>query len=300
MEKVALLATALMLTIALAGSASAFSYTGYISPLGDVADVTIPDSGIAVERLNFYTADTDGRFKLRIDKADTESEGVYEYFNIMTSGLDQSPRSAVIDFKVSKSWLQDKNIDLGSIYLSLYEDDAWKTLGTIKIGEDEDFLHFRSESMSLDGFFAVTGTPVPFEITYNRFCNGDGVCDSADGENSENCGDCLARAPLAKCVPFEDTCLGDSVMACNSDGTDYDLSPCEYGCVDGQCLRSPGIPTGMAVAGDPFFLGVVSLLVAVIAYLLFSLNGMRKRYESIERVASSQGKLIPVSKKDLE
>ena len=70
MKGVALLATAVLFIIALAGSASAFSYTGYMTPMGDVADVVIPDSGISVERLNFYTTDSDGRFKLRIFQHD--------------------------------------------------------------------------------------------------------------------------------------------------------------------------------------------------------------------------------------
>ncbi len=287
MEKAMPAAFALALLLALPLQASAYSFTGYVQPLGDVADVAIPDTGLSVERLNFYVPDTDGRFTLRVDSVSynqTPPE-VYQYFNIDTVGLSTPPAQAIIDFRVGKEWINESRIEPSTIMLSIC-DVACQPLDIIKIGEDDDFVHFRAESDALAGFFAVSGTPNPVDITFRSGCNGNGVCEPDLGEDSETCSDCLEKAGYTKCVPLENTCLGDSLLSCSSDGKNYDLTPCDFGCADGECLSQGDALTGLAIAGGPAIMAVIAALVAVVAYLAISLNGVRKRLRNVEGAAS--------------
>ena len=59
-------------------------------------------------------------------------------------------------FKVEKSWIQDKNIDLSSITLNRYNDTKWDALPTSLSGEDEKYLYFAANTTGFSPF-AITG-----------------------------------------------------------------------------------------------------------------------------------------------
>lgn len=85
---------------------------------------------------------------------------VYQYLNIVIGsqffGESGNFESAVIDFKVPRSWTEENNIGEASIVLNRFHNNAWTPLATEKTGEDAEFLYFRTET---PGFscYSITG-----------------------------------------------------------------------------------------------------------------------------------------------
>jgi len=83
---------------------------------------------------------------------------VYKHVNIWVgdkgAGLPTSIRSGLIEFKVEKSWIKDKNIGESLIALQRYDKD-WQPLYTEKVREDEKYVYFKAETPGYS-FFAIT------------------------------------------------------------------------------------------------------------------------------------------------
>ena len=89
------------------------------------------------------------------------SDEVYKFINIWvgTSGYatPNNIENAIVNFKIEKSWLQDKNIDKSSITLNRYNDTKWDALPTNLLGEDDKYLYLTAETLGLSSPFAITG-----------------------------------------------------------------------------------------------------------------------------------------------
>lgn len=92
------------------------------------------------------------------------SDEVYKFINIWVgnSGFatPDNIENATVDFKVEKSWLQEKNIDKSSITFNRYSDTKWNFLQTTLKGEDDKYLYFTAETPGLSSPFAITGKTV--------------------------------------------------------------------------------------------------------------------------------------------
>lgn len=288
MVKVLVAAAFVVLVMLISAQASAaFSFTKTTGPVDGVVDFELSVPDIALERINFGLPDQGGKFTFYIEKIETGEEWVYEEFFVDAIGLRGNPESIIFDIKVRKSWIEENDIETSTIALNIY-DEAWERIELLQFSEDEDFVHYRASVPELEAIFAVTGEPVPFEIKVTKHCNGNGVCETELGEDSENCRDCLRRVSGNVCIPSQKTCLGDDVLICSRDGRDYTTEECDVTCSDGECVAVAGIPTaGMAVASNPFFLVVVALLSSVIAYLAFTLRRMKETLNRVEKIASS-------------
>ncbi|HII92092.1 MAG TPA: PGF-pre-PGF domain-containing protein, partial [Methanosarcina sp.] len=89
----------------------------------------------------------------------TSPEGtVYKYVNIWVgdsgAGLPTSIKSGFVEFKVEKAWIKDNNISKAQVVLQRY-DSNWQPLYTEKVGEDENYIYFKSETPGYS-FFAIT------------------------------------------------------------------------------------------------------------------------------------------------
>jgi len=97
------------------------------------------------------------------------SDEVYKYLNIWVgnSGFatPDNIENAAVNFKVEKSWVQDKNIDKSSITLNRFNDTKWDALPTNLTGEDDKYLYFTAETPGFSSF-AITG-----KITTNEAVN---------------------------------------------------------------------------------------------------------------------------------
>jgi PGF-pre-PGF domain-containing protein len=97
------------------------------------------------------------------------ADEVYKYLNIWVgnSGFatPENIENAAVNFKVEKSWIQDKNIDKSSITLNRFNDSKWDALPTNLTGEDDMYLYFTAETPGFSSF-AITG-----KITANEAVN---------------------------------------------------------------------------------------------------------------------------------
>jgi PGF-pre-PGF domain-containing protein len=294
-------ATMLAVILFSAHLSAAISYMRYMEPVEGIVDFSISHDSLCLERVNFRLLGQRGNFVIIADEADPGLEWVYQYFVVNSTEMNGEASQVLFDVKVAKSWIEEMNVDLKTISLNAYlsAEGGWERIEAVKFAEDSDYIHYRSTPPFLIGLFAVTGEPVPVEVAFNMGCDGDGVCEPENGEDNENCRDCLSNAPPAKCVPSEKHCLDDMLLTCSEDGADYVLEMCANGCVDGACVP-PGVPTGMAVYSGSILLFVVVVLVIVIAYLVFTLKGLRRSLSNVERVRASHEQLASIARKGAE
>ncbi|MDY6966061.1 MAG: PGF-pre-PGF domain-containing protein [Halobacteriota archaeon] len=117
----------------------------------DVTQVTID-----LKRTTFGASVTLNRIYRSPEMSDMPvPEGiVYRYFDIDTNVDKYSINSADIDFRVSRSWISEKNIDTTKIELKRY-DGGWESLFTEKIEEDEEYIYFSSKTAGFSAFVIV-------------------------------------------------------------------------------------------------------------------------------------------------
>ncbi len=85
---------------------------------------------------------------------------VYKNLNIWVGNLgwasSQNIANATISFKIEKLWVTQNNIDESSIGMNRYEDGKWIMLVTSLVGQDTQYLYFKSETPGFSNF-VVTG-----------------------------------------------------------------------------------------------------------------------------------------------
>lgn len=85
---------------------------------------------------------------------------VYRNINIWVGNAGMSSaeniENAVVDFKVEKSWLTENHVNVSSICLCRYQDNAWNALQALTTGEDDKYIYFRAETPGFSPF-AITG-----------------------------------------------------------------------------------------------------------------------------------------------
>ncbi|MFH0961744.1 MAG: PGF-pre-PGF domain-containing protein [archaeon] len=83
---------------------------------------------------------------------------VYQYVNLTHYYVDESKLvlPVKIEFRVSKQWVADSNIDRATISLYRLSGGSWQALETVHSGEDAQYYYFKSNSPGLS-LFAITG-----------------------------------------------------------------------------------------------------------------------------------------------
>lgn len=136
--------------------------------------------------------------------SDLPAGEVYKSFNVWVGngGVASSKNieNPSITFKVSKTWVEDNNIDPASIALNWYSDKKWTKLTTEKISEDFEFIYFTSNVTEYSSF-AITGEKQTEKIESEAGLNtspGD-VKISSDIESVRTDGS-EAKTPLSPVV----------------------------------------------------------------------------------------------------
>ncbi|UCD02924.1 MAG: PGF-pre-PGF domain-containing protein [Candidatus Aenigmatarchaeota archaeon] len=296
------LSGAVLVVLALLLSAqfsSAADYRKFLRPQEGLLSFVIEDDTISLRAIRFQTEQRSG-VTLTVQQIEADEEWIYDYFIIDAAGLQDMPENVLIDLRVSKYWINVNNVQESTLGLNIFR-DAWERLEIEMYDEDADFFYYRADSPELEALFAVTGEPVPVEFETISECNGNDICEPAEGEDAENCGDCLKRVMTDVCVPFQITCAGDYVMECGRSGTDYELTLCDFSCSDGACVTPALLPAaGMFISQNSAYLAVVAILSSIIAYLVFSLRRTREALIRIEKIASTQDdlKVLTEERKD--
>jgi PGF-pre-PGF domain-containing protein len=91
---------------------------------------------------------------------------VYKSLNIwvVNSGFatPNNIENSVVCFKVEKSWMKDKGINLSLITLNRYSDKKWNQLPTSLLSEDSKYLYFTAQTPGFSPF-AITGNTIAKE-----------------------------------------------------------------------------------------------------------------------------------------
>lgn len=91
---------------------------------------------------------------------DTPGGEVYNYLNIWTgnngTAIPENIENAVICFRVSKTWIDENEIDANSITLDSYDNGKWEPLSTKKVREDEGYIYLEAETTGFSHFAIVS------------------------------------------------------------------------------------------------------------------------------------------------
>lgn len=136
---------------------------------GNPVNFNFPQNTTLVTNISFDSKKTVGKTTAIVEMlinqstlvSEPPSDEVYKFVNIWVgnSGFATSDNieNATVNFKVEKSWLQDKNIDQSSIAFNMYNDSKWNSLKTTLAGEDDEYLYFTAETPGLSSPFAING-----------------------------------------------------------------------------------------------------------------------------------------------
>ncbi|AKB17620.1 cell surface protein [Methanosarcina sp. WWM596] len=90
---------------------------------------------------------------------------MYKYLNIWVGkngySTEENIGNPVINFRVSKIWLEENWIQVANVELNRYHLYAWNPLPTVKTGEDSDYIFFESKTPVFSPF-AITGQSSQF------------------------------------------------------------------------------------------------------------------------------------------
>jgi PGF-pre-PGF domain-containing protein len=93
---------------------------------------------------------------------------IYKQVNIRIEDkggeLSTSLKNGLIGFRVEKAWIHDKNVRESMLVLQRYN-KSWELLYTEKVGEDINYIYFRSKT---PGFSSFAITEYPGELTKNE------------------------------------------------------------------------------------------------------------------------------------
>ncbi len=85
---------------------------------------------------------------------------IYQYLEVDTTNLpDADVATAIIDFKVPKSWFTGNSLNKDSVKLKRYVSNGWRDLATSFEREDGDYYHYSANTPGFS-FFAVVASKV--------------------------------------------------------------------------------------------------------------------------------------------
>lgn len=88
---------------------------------------------------------------------------IYQQMNILVGNerfeSESNINGAAINFRVSKSWVEENNIDVSTIMINRFHDEKWNALPTEMTGEDEEYYYFTAETPGFSRY-AVTGNKI--------------------------------------------------------------------------------------------------------------------------------------------
>lgn len=129
---------------------------------------TLKDIDVEVTQLEFTLRENKTNASVKVAKLTSSptanlplGKKVYQYFEVIPTNIEESTlASAKIRFKVSLSWLSEKNISESEILLLRYANDAWNELPTNKTGSDTNYIYYEAETPGFS-YFAISGKEQP-------------------------------------------------------------------------------------------------------------------------------------------
>jgi len=111
---------------------------------------------------------------------------IYQHINIWVgckgAGLPTSLKNGLVGFKVEKAWIKDNNVNESLITLQWYN-KSWVPLYTKKVGEDNNYVYFKSKTPGFSSFAITENTgevnKSPFAYITNYGSNEVSVINTA-------------------------------------------------------------------------------------------------------------------------
>jgi PGF-pre-PGF domain-containing protein len=131
---------------------------------GVVISYTFDEEQNAIDYIKFSALKNYGAVSTTIEVLNNKSAMVdesapglvYSNLNIWVGKVgfatEDNIANPVIGFSVSKEWLTENEVKEGSIALYRYSEGKWNNLNTIKIGEDDSYIYFESETPGFSPF----------------------------------------------------------------------------------------------------------------------------------------------------
>ncbi|WP_440947765.1 NosD domain-containing protein [Methanosarcina sp. T3] len=133
---------------------------------GSRATFTFNNPASGIMGLSFTSQQYSGNVIVRIEALDSGSSGnvpggeVYRLMNILVGNerfeSGDNINGASLNFRVSKSWVEENNIDVSSITINRFHDEEWNPLVTEMAYEDEEYYYFTAETPGFSKY-AITG-----------------------------------------------------------------------------------------------------------------------------------------------
>lgn len=141
-----------------AGSQATFSFNNPVSGVLGLSFTPQQYSGNVIVRIEVLGNGTSGQ----------RPQGeVYQMMNILVGNErfenGNNINGASINFRVSKSWVEENKIDLSTIKINRFHDEKWDQLVTEMTYEDEEYYYFTAETPGFSRY-AITGDKLNTEI----------------------------------------------------------------------------------------------------------------------------------------
>lgn len=148
-----------------AGSKVNYDFSGSKGPVIGVSFSPKQDKGTVVARVEVLS-----------QKPDDVAESSGKFYKVMNINIGRTgtissdnANDINIEFRVSKEWIRENNIDVSTIRLSRYHDDQWNDLPTYQEREEGEYVYFYAETPGFSVFEIVgdeiTSTPVVEETS---------------------------------------------------------------------------------------------------------------------------------------
>ena len=156
-----------------AGSKVNYDFSDSESPVIGVSFSPKQDKGTVVARVEVLS-----------QKPDDVAESSGKFYKVMNINIGRTgtissdnANDITIEFKVSKEWIRENNIDVSTIRLSRYHDDQWNDLPTYQEREEGEYIYFYAETPGFSVFEIVgdeiTSTPVVEEMSVDSLSSND-------------------------------------------------------------------------------------------------------------------------------
>ncbi|WP_135604002.1 PGF-pre-PGF domain-containing protein [Methanococcoides sp. NM1] len=129
-----------------------------------------------IDYIGFYSLKNSGKISTTIEVlngrstlvADNPPGMVYQHMNIWVGkagfATDNNIAEPFIGFRVSKSWINENEIDETTITIYRNHDGKWTKFPTTILSEDMEYIYFEAKTPGFSPF-AITGSPQQVEIT---------------------------------------------------------------------------------------------------------------------------------------
>ncbi|WP_321431227.1 NosD domain-containing protein [uncultured Methanolobus sp.] len=139
----------------ISGSGINYDFSDSVTPVTEVSFEAKNDEGLVVAKVQLLSESPEGvpsssGNSYKVMSIDVGSEGT-----ISSDTAD----NIQIQFKVSKQWIEENNIDVSTIRMSRYHDDQWNDLPTYQEREEEGYIYFYAETPGFS-IFEVVGDEI--------------------------------------------------------------------------------------------------------------------------------------------